>query len=104
MECIRVLFRSLVLLSSSADVSGVYNVATGVPRLIGAAIDQLRSMTTCDIAVEISHVATTASDVTTQSGDAGRLRAATGWSPSHPFEQSLRDLLDSWRAQVRKDS
>jgi len=33
-------------------------------------------------------------DTPRQQGDAGKLRAATGWQPVIPFEQSLRDVLD----------
>jgi nucleoside-diphosphate-sugar epimerase len=28
-------------------------------------------------------------------GDASRLRAATGWSPTIPFEQTLTDLVNA---------
>jgi nucleoside-diphosphate-sugar epimerase len=34
--------------------------------------------------------------------DASRLRQRTGWQPAIPFEQSLRDVLDYWRAEVGK--
>jgi nucleoside-diphosphate-sugar epimerase len=34
--------------------------------------------------------------------DASRLRRQTGWQPAIPFEQSLRDVLEYWRAEVRK--
>ena len=32
--------------------------------------------------------------------DSCALRAATGWRPVVPFEQSLRDTLDWWRGRV----
>ena len=38
------------------------------------------------------------SDVPEQVGDPSRLRALTGWQPRIPIEQTLRDLLDDWRA------
>ena len=34
--------------------------------------------------------------------DASRLRRQTGWQPAIPFEQSLRDVLEYWRAEVAK--
>ena len=39
-------------------------------------------------------------DVPRLEGDASRLRAATGWVPEIPFEQTLRDLLDYWRERL----
>ncbi len=32
-------------------------------------------------------------------GDAGKVKARTGWEPEIPFEQTLRDLLEYWRAR-----
>jgi len=34
-------------------------------------------------------------------GDVGAERAeATGWAPTIPFEQTMEDLLNYWRARV----
>ena len=33
--------------------------------------------------------------------DCRKLEARTGWQPEIPFEQSLQDVLDYWRQQVR---
>jgi len=32
--------------------------------------------------------------------DNTKFRKATGWQPTIPLEQSLRDVLDYWREQV----
>jgi GDP-4-dehydro-6-deoxy-D-mannose reductase len=40
------------------------------------------------------------SDVELLLGDNTRLREATGWEPTIPFEQTMKDLLDYWRARV----
>lgn len=34
-------------------------------------------------------------------GDASLLKSVTGWSPKISLEETTRELLDSWRAQVR---
>ena len=39
-----------------------------------------------------------------QVGDGSKLRACSGWQPRVALEQSLRDLLDEWRARVRSES
>jgi GDP-4-dehydro-6-deoxy-D-mannose reductase len=40
------------------------------------------------------------SDVTLLLGDCSKLRNATGWEPTIPFEVTLKDLLDHWRKRV----
>jgi GDP-4-dehydro-6-deoxy-D-mannose reductase len=32
--------------------------------------------------------------------DASKFHRATGWQPTIPFEQSLRDVLDDWRGRL----
>lgn len=39
-------------------------------------------------------------DIPVLRGDNTKLRAATGWAPEIPLEQTLGDLLDEWRQQV----
>jgi GDP-4-dehydro-6-deoxy-D-mannose reductase len=34
-------------------------------------------------------------------GDCSKLRNQTGWEPQIPFEQTVKDVLDDWRRQVR---
>src|SRR5262249_39001114 len=41
------------------------------------------------------------SDVPVLIGDASKLQQQVGWRPEIPFEQTLRDLLDYWRARCR---
>jgi GDP-4-dehydro-6-deoxy-D-mannose reductase len=36
-------------------------------------------------------------DVPVVLGDASRLRAATGWEPEIPLQETLEDLLAHWR-------
>lgn len=39
-------------------------------------------------------------DIPVLRGDPTKLRAATGWEPEIPMEQTLEDLLDEWRQKV----
>jgi GDP-4-dehydro-6-deoxy-D-mannose reductase len=39
-------------------------------------------------------------DIPVLRGDPTKLRAATGWEPQIPLEQTLEDLLDEWRQRV----
>jgi len=37
-------------------------------------------------------------------GDAGRLEADTGWTPSIAMDDTLRSLLDYWGARIKEES
>jgi GDP-4-dehydro-6-deoxy-D-mannose reductase len=39
-------------------------------------------------------------DIPVLRGDSTKLRAATGWEPRIPLEETLEDLLDEWRQRV----
>jgi GDP-4-dehydro-6-deoxy-D-mannose reductase len=39
-------------------------------------------------------------DIPVLRGDSSKLRAATGWEPRIPLEDTLEDLLDEWRQRV----
>jgi GDP-4-dehydro-6-deoxy-D-mannose reductase len=43
-------------------------------------------------------------DVPVLLGDYSRLRAATGWAPTIPLEQTLEDLLDDMRGRISSDA
>ena len=34
-------------------------------------------------------------------GDCSKLRAQTGWEPQISFDQTIKDVLDYWRQEVR---
>lgn len=78
----------------------VYNIASGVGIRIGAALDALLALATLPIATELDPTRLRPSDVPVLVADSSRLRAATGWQPAIPFEQSLRDTLNWWRERV----
>ena len=39
------------------------------------------------------------SDVPRLRGDCSKFRRDTGWTPRIPFEQTLKDMLEYWRAR-----
>jgi GDP-4-dehydro-6-deoxy-D-mannose reductase len=41
------------------------------------------------------------SDVPVLQADTTKFRAATGWAPEIPFEQTLEDTLEYWRERIR---
>jgi len=54
--------------------------------------------------VEQDHARLRPSDTPVLYCCADKLRAQTGWTPTIPLEQSVRDILDYWREQVKRNN
>ena len=80
----------------------VYNIGSGQPRAVKALLEALLSLSAMPIRVEIDPARMRPSDTPVAYCDASKLRAATGWEPRVPFEQTLRDVLDDWRVRIIK--
>jgi GDP-4-dehydro-6-deoxy-D-mannose reductase len=78
----------------------VYNVATGKGYRIREMLDTLLSFSKVKIEVKPDPKRMRPSDVELLVGDATKLKAETGWEPKYGFEQTMKDLLDYWRARV----
>ncbi len=78
----------------------VYNIATGVGIRIRDLLDRLIALSGVEVRVEVDPERLRPSDVEILIGDASRFRADTGWEPRIPFDQTLRDVLDFWRARL----
>jgi GDP-4-dehydro-6-deoxy-D-mannose reductase len=77
----------------------VYNLGCGVSHSMQELLDVLLSFSKMPITVELDPARLRASDVPEVVCDASKFRAATGWTPRIPFEQSLQDLLEYERTQ-----
>jgi len=77
----------------------VYNIASGTAWSIQKVLDMLLGMTKTKIEVRQDPARLRPSDVPVLLGDATRFREATGWAPKIPFEQTLKDMLEYWRAR-----
>ena len=95
---VRDVVRAYMSLVESAPPGQVYNVASGVGRPIRSIVETLVRLAAVQVRIEVDPGRLRAQDKPVLVGDAGRLRAATGWEPRISFEQTLRDLLDYWRA------
>jgi GDP-4-dehydro-6-deoxy-D-mannose reductase len=78
----------------------VYNVATGRGHKIREMLDLALGLSKVKVKIEQDPKRMRPSDVELLLGDASKLRAETGWEPRIPFEQTIADLLDYWRARV----
>ena len=93
--------RAYWLLLDRCPPGEVYNIGGIRTLTVGEILGCLAAMAECPIRHEIDPALLRPSDVTLQIPDIGKFRAATGWEPRIPVEQTLRDLLDYHRSRCR---
>ena len=76
----------------------VYNLCSGKAYSIRQVLDLLLGMTKAKIEVRQDPKRLRPSDVPVLIGDGSKFHKVTGWSPKIPFERTLADSLDFWRA------
>jgi GDPmannose 4,6-dehydratase len=94
--------RAYYLLVTVNPIAGeVYNIGGTFSCSVGDMLQTLLSLSTKKgIAVETDPERLRPIDADLQVPDTTKFRTHTGWSPQIPFEQTMRDLLDYWRARV----
>jgi GDP-4-dehydro-6-deoxy-D-mannose reductase len=97
---VRDIARAYRLVVERGTPGEVYNVASGQTISIRALLTTLLSYTNVEIQVQSNSAALHSSGVRRSWGDSTRLRQATGWQPTIPIEQTLRDVLNDWRQRV----
>jgi GDP-4-dehydro-6-deoxy-D-mannose reductase len=79
---------------------GVYNIATGQTCTIRSLLDTLLSFSSVSIEVRVETARLRPGSYSKVWGDSSRLRAATGWQPTIPLQQTLHDVLEDCRQRV----
>lgn len=78
----------------------VYNIGSARAVSIQTIVATLLRYSRVPIRVEADPARFRPSDTPVLYCDTTKFRAQTGWAPTIPLEQSLRDILDYWRKQV----
>ena len=78
-----------------------YNVCSGHAVAIGEVLDILVARARVPIRVHVDPARLRPHDVPLLLGDPSRLRTELGWTPTVPLEQTLDDILQYWRREVR---
>ncbi len=99
---VRDVVRAYHLLLEQGTPGDVYNVGRGKAYSIQHVLDTLLGFSRVQVQVEQDPARLRPSDVPVSYADISKIRAAVGWEPRIPFEQSLHDVLEYWRAQVRQ--
>ena len=96
---VRDMVRAYWLALEKCEPGEVYNICTGRGWKIQEMLDVLLSMSKAKIQVKQDPARLRPSDVPVLIGDCSKFEKATGWKPTIPFEQTLRDMLDHWRGR-----
>ncbi len=97
---VRDVVRAYLAMVRLADPGSVMNVCSGRPVSVQSLLNMLLSMTDARIEIRTDPSKFRPADIPISYGDSARLREATGWQPTIPLEQTLRDILNEWRARV----
>ncbi|MBE7472214.1 MAG: GDP-mannose 4,6 dehydratase [Anaerolineae bacterium] len=98
---VRDVMRAYALLVQYADPGEAYNIGAGEAHSIQSLLDILLSYTNVKVKVEPDPTRMRPSDVPVIYADNSKLRTKTGWTPTCKFEDSLRQVLDYWREEVK---
>lgn len=80
-----------------------YNIGGTYSCTVGEMLDTLLRMSCrSDIRVEVDPERLRPIDADLQVPDTGKFTAHTGWVPEIPFETTMRDLLEYWRARIAR--
>jgi GDP-4-dehydro-6-deoxy-D-mannose reductase len=99
---VRDVCRAYELLLGPSVPADTYNVATGRSVEIRHVLEILVALATCPIEIEPDPARLRPGGVEHLCGDASKLRAATGWEPTIPLEQTLADTLQAARAATKR--
>ena len=82
----------------------VYVIASGVSYSVREMLDMLIGMSDVKVETRDDPSRMRPSDVMVLQGDPSKFKAQTGWQPEIPFQQTLSDLLNHWREEVRSSN
>ncbi|HEY1012855.1 MAG TPA: GDP-mannose 4,6-dehydratase [Herpetosiphonaceae bacterium] len=97
---VRDVVRAYHLAAVSGEPGAAYNIGSGRPVAIRSLLDILVSLSSAPIEIELDPARLRPADVPLVACDASALRQRTGWTPAIRLEDTLRDILDEWRASV----
>jgi len=99
---VRDVVRGYHLLVMHGQPGEVYNLGTGQSHSIRELLETLLAASKVDIEVRQDPARLRPAEVPNMVADCTKLKEHTGWQPGFNFVQSLHDVLDYWREQVRR--
>ncbi|WP_165246899.1 GDP-mannose 4,6-dehydratase [Paludisphaera soli] len=99
---VRDVVRAYRLLALGGTPGEIYNLGSGRGLRLADALETLRGLASRPVEVRVDPARFRAVDLPYLVADASRLRAAVGWEPIVPIEQTLADMLDDARRGVER--
>ena len=78
-----------------------YNVSSGRAYPVGEVVGRLVAKSRVPVHVRVDASRFRPNDVPLLVGDPSRIRDEIGWTPAIPLDQTLDDMLEYWRSQMR---
>jgi GDP-4-dehydro-6-deoxy-D-mannose reductase len=82
-------------------LTGAYNLCSGVAVSVRDLLELLGRAARVEVRHEVDPERVRPHDVPEIRGSNERIRAAAGWQPQIPLEQTVADALDDWRERLR---
>lgn len=82
----------------------VYNICSGKGYSIREVLDILKGLSKQKFTVKKDQSRMRPSDVPVLIGDNTKFVKRTGWKPQIPFEKTLKDILEYWRENIKKEA
>ncbi|HET6313350.1 MAG TPA: GDP-mannose 4,6-dehydratase [Chloroflexia bacterium] len=101
---VRDMVTAYLLAISRGEPGEVYNIGSGKTRTIQSLLDALLASSKVPVEVRQDPARMRPSDIPVLLCDASRFQQRTGWAPAILFEQTVQDILDYWREQVRTET
>jgi GDP-4-dehydro-6-deoxy-D-mannose reductase len=95
---VRDVVRAYRLLAAHGE-PGIFNICSGVSRSAREVVAALGRVAAVEVIHEVDPARVRPNEVMEVRGSFARLHEATGWEPSIPFEQTLRDTVEYWRSR-----
>ena len=97
---VRDMVRGYWLAATKATPGEVYNLASGKAVTIRQLLDQLLALSEAEVDIQVDPGRLRPSDVEILLGDYSKFHSDTGWEPTIPLQQTLKDTLDYWRQKL----
>lgn len=97
---VRDMVKAYMLAVEKCEPGESYNICTGKAIKIGDMLNLLLSFSKLTVDIKQDPLRMRPSDVPVLLGDNSKFIAQTGWKPEIPFEKTMEDLLNYWRARV----
>ncbi len=101
---IRDMVEAYWMLTEKGTYGEAYNIAGDYTCTVGEMLNVLLTMTEVKPEIVVDPELLRKSDVTLQVPDTRKFKAATNWTPRIEFKETLSDILNFWREQVRREN